>query len=240
MYSREQFAKMIDNTLLRPDATKSDVLRLCEQSAERHFATVCIPPSWVATAARVLDGTDVKVCTVVSFPFGADTRLSKSYAVKNAVANGAREVDAVMALGRFKSGEHEYVADDLKGMADACSTGGTDGGTRRVLLKIIIECFFLTDAQKQSAARLVRDAGADFVKTSTGTAGGGATVEDVRLLRRALGPAPIGIKASGGIRTVETALQLLDAGASRLGTSSGVALHDVYRPEGNARNEAPN
>ncbi len=231
MYTREQFAKMIDSTLLRPDATKAEVVQLCEQSAGRHFASVCVLPGWVGTAVRVLAGTDVKVCTVVSFPFGADTRLSKAYMVKNAIANGAREVDAVMALGRFKSGEYEYVADDLKGMVDACSAGGTDGGTRRVLLKIIIESFLLTDEEKAVAARLVRDAGADFVKTSTGTAGGGATVEDVRLLRRALGPAPVGIKASGGIRTVETALRLLDAGAGRLGTSSGVALSDLYRPE---------
>ncbi len=231
MYTREQFAKMIDNTLLRPDATQAEVLRLCEQSAARHFASVCILPGWVGTAVRVLDGTDVKVCTVVSFPFGADTRLSKAYMVKNAIANGAREVDAVMALGRFKSGDNAYVADDLKGMVDACSAGGTDGGTRRVLLKIIIENFYLSDEEKQTAARLVRDSGADFVKTSTGTAGGGATVDDVRLLRRALGPSPIGIKASGGVRTLETALSLLDAGASRLGTSSGVALLDTYRPE---------
>jgi deoxyribose-phosphate aldolase len=228
MYSREQFAKMIDNTLLRPDGTQVDVRRLCEQSAERHFATVCVLPCWVGTAARILAGTDVKICTVVSFPFGAETRLSKAYAVKNAVANGAREIDAVMALGRFKSGEYAYVADDLKGMVDAC---GPESGSRRVLLKIIIECFLLTDEEKQQAARLVRDAGADFVKTSTGTAGGGATVEDVRLLRRALGPAPLSIKASGGIRTLETALSLLDAGAARIGTSSGAALYDAYRPE---------
>lgn len=230
MYSKEQFGKMIDNTLLRPDATKSEVLRLCEQSAERHFASVCLLPCWVGAAARALEGSDVKVCTVVSFPFGADTRLSKIYAVKNAVANGAREIDAVMALGRFKSGDYEYTADDLHGIADACRTGGTDSESRRVLLKIIIECFLLTDEEKQAAARMVRDAGADFVKTSTGTAGGGATIEDVRLIRRALGPASIGIKASGGIRAIDTALQLLDAGANRIGTSSGVALYDAYQP----------
>jgi deoxyribose-phosphate aldolase len=231
MYSKEQFAKMIDSTLLRPDTTTAEIVRLCDESQERHFACVCLLPCWVGTAARLLEGTDVKVCTVVSFPFGADTRLTKAYMVKNAIANGAREIDAVMAIGRFKSGGLEYVADDIRGMVDACNTGGTDGETRRVQLKVIIETHFLTDEEKQVAARLARDAGADFVKTSTGTAGGGATVADIRLLRRALGSTQIGVKASGGIRTIEAALQMLDAGANRIGTSSGAALCDAYRPE---------
>ena len=231
MYSREQFAKMIDNTLLRPDATKSDILWLCEESAHRHFASVCLLPCWVGTAARLLDGSDVKVCTVISFPFGACTRLTKAFEVRNAIANGAREVDAVMNIGRFKSGDDDYVAQDMRDMADACNAGGMDGGARRVLLKIIIETHCLTDEEKEHAARMVRDSGADFVKTSTGTAGGGATVEDIRRLRRALGPPYIGIKASGGIKTVETALRMLDAGANRIGTSCGIALHDAYHPE---------
>ncbi len=226
MYSKEQFAKMIDNTLLRPDATQSDVLRLCEQSLHRHFAGVCLLPCWVGTAARVLDGSDVKVCTVVSFPFGACTRLTKAFETKNAVANGAREIDAVMNIGRFKSGDYHYVAQDMSDLRDACNAGGS----RPVLLKIIIETHLLTDDEKDRAARMVRDAGADFVKTSTGTAGGGATAEDIRRLRRALGPSPVGIKASGGIKTVEAALQMLDAGASRIGTSSGPALYDAYQP----------
>lgn len=231
MYSKEQFAKMIDNTLLRPDTTKSDVLRLCEQSAHRHFASVCLLPCWVGTAARMLDGSDVKVCTVASFPFGACTRMTKVYEIKNAVANGAREIDAVMNISRFKSGDYDYVAQDMRDMYDACNSGGTGGDARPVLLKIIIETHFLSDEEKDRAARMVRDAGADFVKTSTGTAGGGATVEDLRRLRRALGPSPIGVKASGGIRTIETALQMLDAGANRIGTSSGIALYDAYHPE---------
>ena len=228
MYSKEQFAKMIDNTLLRPDATRADVLRLCEQSAQRHFASVCLLPCWVGTAARMLDGSDVKVCTVISFPFGACTRLTKTYEIKNAVANGAREIDAVMNLSRFKSGDYDYVAQDMKDMVGACASGGA---AHPVLLKIIIETHFLSDDEKERAARMVRDAGADFVKTSTGTAGGGATVEDLRHIRRALGPSPLGVKASGGIKTVETALQMLDSGANRIGTSSGVALYDAYAPE---------
>ncbi len=231
MYTKEQFAKTIDNTLLRPDSTKDDVLRLCEDSAPRHFASVCILPCWVGTAARFLEGSDVKVCTVVAFPFGATTRLTKVFEIKNAVANGAREIDAVLNISKFKSGDHEAVAQDLREMVEATKPGSPTDEARRVLLKVIIETFYLTDDEKDLASRLVRDAGADFVKTSTGTAGGGATAEDIRRIRRAVGPSPIGIKASGGIKTVETALQMLDAGANRIGTSSGKALLDGYRPE---------
>ena len=230
MYSKEQFAKMIDNTLLRPDSTKDDVLRLCEESAMRHFASVCILPCWVGTASRALNGSDVKVCTVVGFPFGANTRLSKVFEVKNAVANGAKEIDAVMNLTRFKSGDYETVAQDLAGLVEASRAGSINDDSRRVLLKVIIETCFLTDDEKEHASRLVRDAGADFVKTSTGTASGGATVDDIRLIRRAVGPSTIGIKASGGIKTLQTALQMLDAGANRIGTSSGSALYDSYSP----------
>ena len=221
---------MIDNTLLRPTSTRSDVLRLCDESAERHFASVCILPCWVGTAARALAESDVKVCTVVGFPFGATTRLSKVYETKNAIANGAQEIDAVMNLARFKSGEYEAVLEDMRGMVDATQSGSLSEDSRRFQLKIIIETCYLTDDEKDRASRLVRDSGADFVKTSTGTASGGATMEDLRRIRRALGPSTIGIKASGGIRSVETALQMLDAGANRIGTSSGAALYDAYNP----------
>lgn len=234
MYSKEQFAKMIDNTLLRPDSTKDDVVRLCEESAQRHFASVCILPCWVGTAARFLHGSDVKVCTVVAFPFGATTRLSKVFEIKNAIANGAREVDAVLNISKFKSGDYDAVAQDLREMVDATRSSRPSDDTRKTLLKIIIETCFLTDGEKDIASRMVRDAGADFVKTSTGTARGGATVEDIRRIRSAVGPSPIGIKASGGIKTIETALMMLDAGANRIGTSSGSLLFDIYRPEDNA------
>jgi len=230
MYSKEQFAKMIDNTLLRPDSTKDDVLRLCDASARRHFASVCVLPCWVGTAARFLGDSDVKVCTVAGFPFGATTRLSKVFEIKNAVANGATEIDAVLNVSKFKSGDYPAVEQDLYEMVEATRAVGSVDDARRVLLKVIIETCFLTDDEKDIASRLVRDAGADFVKTSTGTAGGGATVEDIRRIRRAVGASPIAIKASGGIKTVETALQMLDAGASRIGTSSGGALFDAYRP----------
>ena len=231
MYTKEQFAKTLDNTLLRPTATRAEIEQLCDQSAARHFASVCILPCWVGAAARALSGTDVKVCTVVAFPFGASTRLSKVYETKNAVANGAREIDAVMNLARFKSGEYDAVREDLQGMAEATRSGTLADGSRQVLLKVIIETCYLSAEDIEIASRLVQEAGADFVKTSTGTAGGGATTEDIRRIRRAVGASSIGIKASGGIKTVDVALQMLDAGANRLGTSSGVALFDAYRPE---------
>ncbi len=223
MYTREQFAKTIDNTLLRPTSTRDEVHVLCEESAARHFAAVCILPCWVGAAARALSGTDVKVCTVVSFPFGANTRLAKVYETKNALANGALEIDVVMNLARFKSDDLEYVLEDLRGVADAVRGSA--------LLKVIIETCYLSPEEIDIASRLVQEAGADFVKTSTGTAGGGATADDIRRIRRAVGTSTIGIKASGGIKTVETALQMLDAGANRIGTSSGAALYDAYRPQ---------
>lgn len=223
MYTREQFAKTIDNTLLRPTSTRDEALRLCEESAERHFAAVCLLPCWVGAAARALGGTDVKVCTVVSFPFGANTRLAKIYETKNAVANGASEIDVVMNLTRFKSGDLDAVRDDLRGVAEAVKGAA--------LLKVIIETCYLSPDEIDTASRLVQEAGADFVKTSTGTAGGGATTDDIRRIRRAVGASAIGIKASGGIKTVELALQMLDAGANRIGTSSGAALYDAYRPQ---------
>ena len=231
MYSKEQFGKTIDNTLLRPTSTRDEVLRLCEESALRHFASVCILPCWVGAAARALAGSDVKVCTVVGFPFGATTRLSKVYETKNAIANGAREIDAVLSLARFKSGEFDAVREDLRGLVDACHGPSRSDESKAILLKIIIETHYLSDEEKDLASRLVLESGADFIKTSTGTSGGGATVEDIRRIRRAVGPSALGIKASGGIKTIETALQMLDAGANRLGTSSGIALFDDYEPQ---------
>ena len=220
MYTKEQFAKTIDNTLLRATSTHDEVLHLCEESAARHFASVCILPCWVGAAARALSGTDVKVCTVAAFPLGAGTTLSKVYEAKNAVANGAQEIDVVMNLAWFKSGDHNAVLEDLRGVADAVRGAA--------LLKVIIETCYLTPDEINVASKIVQDAGADFVKTSTGTAGGGATADDIRRIRRAIGASSIGIKASGGIKTVELALQMLDAGANRIGTSSGAALYDAY------------
>ena len=220
MYTKEQFAKTIDNTLLRATSTREEVLQLCEESAARNFAAVCILPCWVSDAARALTGTEIKVCTVASFPLGAGTTAAKVCEAQDAAANGAQEVDVVMSVARFKSGDYDGVLADLRGVAEAVRGAA--------LLKVIIETCYLTPDEIDQASRLVQEAGADFVKTSTGTAGGGATVGDIRRIRRALGASPIGIKASGGIKTVEAALQMLDAGASRIGTSYGAALYDAY------------
>jgi len=234
MYTREQFGKMIDHTLLRPDATINDVQRLIDEAASRHLAAVCLFPCWVGTAARQLQGTDVKVCTVVSFPFGADTRAVKNFGVRNAILNGAQELDVVINIGKLKAGDIDGVRRDLDEVMDGVRSAGGDsisgGDSRRALTKLIIETCYLTDTEKETATRLVRDCGAEFVKTSTGTGAGGATVDDIRLIRRALGPGTVGIKASGGIRTVEQALTMLSAGANRIGTSSGAALYDLYDP----------
>ena len=219
MYTQEQFAKSIDNTLLRPTSTRDDVLRLCEESAARRFAAVCILPCWVPDAVRALSGTDVKVCTVASFPLGAGTTAAKFCEAQDAAANGAQEIDVVMNVSRFKSGDYDGTLADLRGVAEAVRGAA--------LLKVIIETCYLTPNEIDLASRMVQESGADFVKTSTGTAGG-ATADDIRRIRRAVGASPIGIKASGGIKTVEIALQMLDAGASRIGTSSGAALYDAY------------
>jgi deoxyribose-phosphate aldolase len=234
MYTRKQFAKMIDQSLLRPEANKSDVLSMIEQAKERHFAAVVIFPCWVATAAEFLEGTDIKVCTVVSYPFGADTRNAKIFAIRNAIANGANEIDAVLNISKLKSGNIDGVKRDLNEMVDAVRMAGETSfgsGTKGLSLKVTIETCYLSVEQIELVSRLVRDAGADFVQTSTGTGSAGATCENIRLIRRAIGPSSLGIKAAGGIRTITDAVSLLDAGANRIGTSAGVALIDSYEPE---------
>jgi len=235
LYTREQFGKMIDHTILRPDAGRDDILRVADEAAERHLAAVCVFSSWVGTCARRLENTDVKVCSVIAFPFGADTRAVKAYAVRNAILNGATEVDIVINIGKLKSGDLEGVRRDLDECIDSCRSAGSSGlifdDSSKVQSKIIIETGYLTNHEKETASKIVRDAGADFVKTCTGTYGHGATTDDVRLIRRAVGPNAIRIKASGGVRTVEQAIDLLNAGANRIGTSSGAAMFDAYRPE---------
>ena len=219
---------MIDHTILRPLATRDDVLRACEEAGQRHFASVCIFPCWVSTASRALDGSDVKVCTVISFPFGADTRSAKVYAIRNSIANGAKEIDMTMNLSRFKSGDYDGVARDISDAVEAINVISGLHDSRRVLLKVIIETGVLSDQEKEAAARIVRDAGADFIKTSTGTGPAGAAVDDIRLIRRSIGFSTVGIKASGGIKTVEQAVMLLNAGANRIGTSAGASIFDAY------------
>ena len=229
-----EFAKTIDHTLLKPDTKEADVRRLCEEAARHHFAAVCIPPCYVRLAARELRGTDVKVATVVSFPFGTDTTAIKAASVRDAIVGGASEIDVVMNVSKFLSGEFSYVAEELSSLNGEVSAVAMNNGLNDAVLKVIIEATYLTDEMKRLAVQIVAASGADFVKTSTGFGPGGATLEDVALLREEA-PEGLAVKASGGIRTLDDALDMLNAGASRLGTSGSVAI--MERAESGALQE---
>lgn|SRR5690554_4544377 len=208
-------AKMIDHTLLKPEATYSEIEKLCQEAEEYHFASVCINPVHVRLAAKLLLKSDVKVCTVIGFPLGAGTPVTKMVEVRDAIANGATEVDMVINIGALKSGDYDLFSRDIKAVVDAAAG--------QALTKVIIETCLLNEEEKVKACLLAKNAGADFVKTSTGFSKGGATLEDVELMRKTVG-AEIGVKASGGIRDRRTAEQMVKAGANRLGTSSSVAI----------------
>ncbi len=218
-----EFAKTVDHTVLKPDATEEDMRRVCEEAARYHFAAVCIPPCYVRLAAGELRGTDVKVATVISFPFGADTTAVKNAAVRDAIAGGAVELDVVMNVSRFLSGDFSYVAGELSSMNQEISAVAMNNGLNDVVMKVIVETAYLTDEMKRLATRMVAASGADFIKTSTGFAPLGATLEDVSLLREEA-PEGLGVKASGGIRTLEDSLDMLNAGASRLGLSGSAGI----------------
>ena len=213
---QESIAALIDHTLLKPDATAGDLDLLCDEAARYGFATVCVNPVWVARCARRLRGTAVAVCSVVGFPFGATTSDAKAFETRRALFDGAREIDTVMNIGALRSGDVVLVQQDIEAVTRVCRDGGA-------LSKVIIEAAFLSDEQKVTACALVKAACADFVKTSTGFGPAGATVHDVALMRRAVG-AEIGVKASGGIRDLEALYAMVAAGASRIGTSSGVKI----------------
>jgi deoxyribose-phosphate aldolase len=229
-----EFAKTVDHTLLKPDATEQDIVRLCEEAARYHFAAVCIPPCYVRLAAKELHGVDVKVATVVSFPFGADTTAIKAAAVRDAIVGGASELDVVMNISKFLSGDFNYVAEELASLNQEVSVVAMNNGLNDVVVKVIIETAYLDDKMKRLATQIVASSGADFVKTSTGFAPMGATAEDVSLLREEA-PEGLAVKASGGIRTLEDALDILNAGASRLGMSASVAI--MEEAEGGALQE---
>jgi deoxyribose-phosphate aldolase len=218
-----EFAKTVDHTLLTPDAKEQDIVRLCEEAVRYHFAAVCVPPCYVRLAARELRGADVKVATVVSFPFGADATVVKVAAIREAISGGASELDVVMNISKFLSGEFDYVADELASLTQEVSVVAMNNGLNDVVVKVIIETAYLSDEMKRLATQIVAASGADFVKTSTGFAPSGATPEDVALLREEA-PEGLAVKASGGIRTLEDALDILNAGASRLGMSSSVTV----------------
>ena len=218
----DEVAKTIDHTLLRADGTSADVTALCREAASYHFAAVCLFPHFVPLAASLLKGTDVKTCTVISFPFGADTPRVKMLAADEAVQRGADEVDVVINVPGFLSGEFGLVRDELAGVVHAVRVRGDNLG-RTVIVKAIIETCYLDEKMKRLACRICTQAGVDFVKTSTGLGPYGATVEDVELLRDCL-DAHVGVKASGGIRTAADLERMVGAGAIRVGTSAGATI----------------
>jgi deoxyribose-phosphate aldolase len=212
----KNIAQLIDHTLLKADATKAEIMILLEEAKQFKFASVCINPTWVKTAAEFLSDTpEVKVCTVIGFPLGATTPEVKAFETKNAIENGATEVDMVINIGALKDKEYDFVEKDIKAVVDAAKG--------RALTKVIIETCLLTDEEKVKVSELAVKAGADFVKTSTGFSTGGATAEDVALMRKTVGP-EIGVKASGGVRSLEDTEAMIKAGATRIGASSGVKI----------------
>jgi deoxyribose-phosphate aldolase len=209
-------AAVIDHTLLKPDATREDIEKLCREAAEFAFATVCVNPTWVALAARRLEGVVTRVCSVVGFPLGATTADVKRYETQRAIFDGAREIDMVINVGALKSNELRLVERDIEAVAGPCRDAG-------VLSKVIIEAALLRDEEKVTACTLAKAAGADFVKTSTGFGPGGATVADVALMRRVVGD-DMGVKAAGGVKDYEALKAMVAAGATRVGASAGVRI----------------
>jgi deoxyribose-phosphate aldolase len=209
-------AGMIDHTLLKPDATRQQIEELCREAAQFKFATVCVNPTWVATCARLLQGSGVLVCSVVGFPLGATTADVKGYETQRAIFDGAREIDTVINVGALKSGDLRTVEKDIEAVVAPCRACGA-------LSKVIIEAALLTDDEKVTACTLAKAAGADYVKTSTGFGPGGATAADVALMRRVVG-ADMGVKAAGGVRDLESVKAMIAAGATRVGASAGVKI----------------
>jgi len=213
--ARVELNRLIDHTLLRPDATAADIRRVCAEAKRYEFFSVCVNTHYVSLVAGELEGSPVKVCSIAGFPLGAVNTAVKAYEAERAVADGADEIDMVLNIGALKSGELDFARRDIEGVIRAC------GG--RATVKVIIEAALLTDAEKRDVCRLVVDAGAGFVKSSTGFGPPGANVRDIEIMRAAVGP-DFGVKASAGIRTAAFALELVKAGATRIGTSAGVQI----------------
>jgi deoxyribose-phosphate aldolase len=214
-YSPASLARYIDHTILKPEASLQDVTRVCDEAKQFKFASVCVNPSYIGYVARQLEGSGVAPCCVIGFPLGAHTPEAKAYEAADAAGNGAKEVDMVINVGAVKSNDWQLVKRDIEAVVNAAKG--------RALVKVIIETCLLTDEEKVKACAVSKMAGADFVKTSTGFSTGGATVEDVSLMRETVGR-EMGVKASGGVKTYEDAVSMVKAGASRLGTSSGAAI----------------
>ena len=212
---KSKVAGMIDHTLLKQDATEDAIKKLCQEAIDNKFCSVCINPSYVPLCSELLEGSSVKVCTVIGFPLGATTTGSKVFEADEAIKNGAQEVDMVVNGGKIKSGDWDYVKNDIAKVVEVANG--------RALVKVIIETCLLTDEEKVRVCEISKEVGADFVKTSTGFSTGGATVEDIALMRKTVGP-DMGVKASGGVRDAEKAKALIKAGATRLGASAGIAI----------------
>ncbi|WP_418302492.1 deoxyribose-phosphate aldolase [Lysinibacillus fusiformis] len=211
----QNFARMIDHTLLKAEATKEQIEKLCAEAKQFNFASVCVNPTWVKQSSELLQGSDVLVCTVIGFPLGANTPAVKAFEVIDAIANGANEVDMVINIGALKDKNYDLVQADIAAVVEAAKGSA--------LVKVIIESCLLTDEEKVKACELAVAAGADYVKTSTGFSTGGATAADIALMRKTVGP-DLGVKASGGVRSLEDMKSMVEAGATRIGASSGVAI----------------
>lgn len=220
-----KLAAMIDHTLLKPDATPDEIAQLCFEARKHGFASVCVNPGHVRLCADLLRGTAVKVCTVIGFPLGATSPETKVYETETALRDGATEIDMVINIGALKGGDNTWVARDIRGVVETAHAAGA-------IVKVIIETSLLSDEEKVKACLLSKEAGADFVKTSTGFAGGGATPQDIALMRRTVGP-EMGVKASGGVRTFEDARSMVEAGATRIGASAGVKIVQGARADAN-------
>lgn len=208
-------AKYIDHTILKPETTEEQVKVICAEAREHGFFSVCVNPCFVSLVKKELEGSESKVCSVISFPLGANIPEVKAFEATKAIEDGADEIDMVINIGALKDGKYDYVREDIKAVVEACKG--------KALLKVIIEACLLTDEEKVKACELSKEAGADYVKTSTGFSTGGATAEDIALMRKTVGP-ELGVKASGGVRDFEGAKKMIDAGASRIGASASVAI----------------
>lgn len=215
MITKEYIASIIDHTILKADATPDEIIKLCSEADKYKFASVCINPCFVKLAAEKLAGSQAKVCTVIGFPLGASSTEVKAFETTQAIKDGADEVDMVINIGRLKSGEFDYIKKDIEAVTQAAKG--------KALVKVIIETCLLTDEEKIKACRLSKEAGADFVKTSTGFSKWGAKAEDIKLMRDTVGP-DIGVKASGGVHNYEDAVKMIENGATRIGASSSIKI----------------
>jgi deoxyribose-phosphate aldolase len=218
----EEIAQMIDHTILKPEASIADIEKLCDEARDHHFYSVCVNPTYVKQSSQLLSGSDVKVCCVVGFPLGASSPETKAMEARRAIREGAKEIDMVINVGAMKSGNEELVLRDIRTVSEACRDGSA-------LLKVILETSLLTAAEIVRVCEMSMKAGADFVKTSTGFGSAGAKAENIRLMAHTVAPRNLGVKASGGVRTYEDAMEMIQAGATRIGASSGIKIVEGAR-----------